>query len=382
MKQHSTTSINSPNSKIFKKNASLYKMTPLTKNPLTGLLIAVVTTLIFIRTGLVPNYSLGSIIGITIVAWLAAENGGNDVSKGVAPLVASGAAKEWTALIYGAIVTAFGGTLSIYFAIKLLKLFTGGLINSNYEVNTIMALSMAIGATLWVALATRFSLPVSTTHSIVGSVIMVGCVALGVSSVVWSSLVSKVVMPLLLSPLLGLSIAWALTFLIQFIKLPSSAGKGITWVSSGAICFVRAVNDTPKIVAITALVAITSINIKNIDALFPLFLLVTVSMSIGSLVKGVSVTQLLARKVAQLDNQSSVSSVLTTTVLVMASSQLGLPVSTTHVSTTAIIGAGLRKNKNAVNWSVVRDMVLSWIVTLPGAGILGILAYYILTFVK
>ncbi|MGG3957645.1 inorganic phosphate transporter [Bhargavaea massiliensis] len=382
MEQHSNTVIGNQNSKILNKDNVWHRMIPLTKNPLTGLFIAVATTLIFMLMDLVPNYSLESIIGITIVAWLAAENGGNDVSKGVAPLVASGVARERTALIYGAIVTALAGTISIYFAIKLLKLFTSGLINSNYEVNTTMALSMAIGATLWVSLATRFSLPVSTTHAIVGSVIMIGCVALGGSSIVWSSLVSKVVMPLLLSPLLGLSIAWVLTFVIQFIKLPSSAGKLITWISSGAICFVRAVNDTPKIVAITALVAITSINTKNTDDLFPLFLLITVSMSIGSLVKGLSVTQLLARKVTQLDNQSSLSSVLTTTLLVMASSRFGLPVSTTHVSTTAIIGAGLGKNKDAINWSVVRDMVLSWIVTLPGAGILAMLAYYILIFVK
>ncbi|MEW5323651.1 inorganic phosphate transporter [Geobacillus thermoleovorans] len=160
-----------------------------------------------------------------------------------------------------------------------------------------------------------------------------------------------------------------------------NASKGITWVSSGAICFVRAINDTPKIVAIAVLVAMLPFDGRQIDTLFPMFLFVTVAMGIGSLVKGVSVTRLLSKKVTQLDDHSSVAAVLTTTALVLSSSQLGLPVSTTHVSTSAIIGAGIRKGRQAINWSVVRDMVLSWLVTLPGAGLLGAIAYYILRFV-
>ncbi|WP_124727590.1 inorganic phosphate transporter [Staphylospora marina] len=370
--------MNSPT--IEKRRIALEEkyLSSITKSPLTGIVIATLTTFVFIATGLLPYQTLETVIGFIIVAWLAVENGGNDVSKGVAPLVSSGAAKEIVALVYGSLVTAVGGFLSIYLGIKLLKLFTGGIIGANYKITIVMALAMAAGAALWVAFATRFSLPVSTTHAIVGAVVVVGTVTYGFSSVVWSSLIHKVVLPLILSPALGLSIAWLLMYAISLLKIPENASRGLTWISSGAICFVRAVNDTPKIVAITVLVAMLPSDVRQTDSLLPMFLLVTVAMGIGSLVKGLSVTRLLSNKVTQLDNYSSVSAVLTTTALVLSSSQMGLPVSTTHVSTSAIIGAGVRKGRQAINWIVVRDMVLSWLVTLPGAGLLGAIAYYIL----
>ena len=86
-----------------------------------------------------------SFIGLSIVAWLAVENGGNDVSKGVAPLVALEIATEKTALLYGSIMTAIGGGLSVFFASKILKLFTEGLMNSSYQLSATMALAMVLG---------------------------------------------------------------------------------------------------------------------------------------------------------------------------------------------------------------------------------------------
>ncbi|HFO1051485.1 TPA: anion permease [Bacillus paranthracis] len=353
-----------------------------TSNPLTGLVLACVITMTFYALGIFPSYSFMTFIGLSIVAWLAVENGGNDVSKGVAPLVAAEIATEKTALLYGSIMTAIGGGLSVFFASKILKLFTEGLMNSSYQLSATMALAMAIGATLWVALATKFSLPVSTTHAIIGAVILVACISHGVSSVLWGNLVSKIVLPLLLSPVLGLGVAWILNLFVNKIHINPQAGKGIAWLSSGLICFVRSVNDTPKIVAIALLVAtLNGFENGGDESHLSLFLLVTVAMSIGSLVKGLAVTNLLARKVTKLDENSSLSSVITTTCLVMSSSQLGLPVSTTHVSTSAIIGAGMKQGAKTINWSVIRDIILSWIVTLPGAGIIAVVVYYILSII-
>lgn len=169
-------------------------------NPLTGLIIAILTTTFFVITNIVPSESFITFMGLCVVAWLAAENGGNDVSKGVSSLVASGYASALTAIIYGVVMTVIGGVCSFFLASKLVGLFTAGLMNSEYQLTGIMALAMALGATLWVALATKFSLPVSTTHAIIGAVILVACISQGVSSVLWGNLGSKFVLPLLLSP--------------------------------------------------------------------------------------------------------------------------------------------------------------------------------------
>ncbi|MFE3982620.1 anion permease [Priestia sp. YIM B13546] len=348
-------------------------------NPLTGLIISIVTTSFFVLMNIVPTSSFLTFIGLCVVAWLAAENGGNDVSKGVSSLVASGYASALTAIIYGVIMTAIGGVCSFFLASKLVGLFTAGLMNPDYQLTGIMALAMALGATLWVALATKFSLPVSTTHAIIGAVILVACISQGVSSVLWGNLGSKFVLPLLLSPVLGLCIAWLLNLFIDKIKINPQVGKGIAWISSGLICFVRSVNDTPKIVAIALLVSVLNGSSEQSNTLpFSFFILVTVAMSLGSLIKGLPVTELLAKKVTKLDENSSLSAVFTTTSLVMASSQFGLPASTTHVSTSSIIGAGLKNGRKAMNFGVIKEIILSWVVTLPGAGIIAMVFYYIL----
>jgi inorganic phosphate transporter, PiT family len=351
-------------------------------NPLTGLIISIVTTTFFVLTNIVPTSSFLTFMGLCVVAWLAAENGGNDVSKGVSSLVASGYASALTAIIYGVIMTAIGGVCSFFLASKLVGLFTAGLMSPDYQLTGIMALAMALGATLWVALATKFSLPVSTTHAIIGAVILVACISQGVSSVLWGNLGSKFVLPLLLSPVLGLCIAWLLNLFIDKIKINPQVGKGIAWISSGLICFVRSVNDTPKIVAIALLVSVLNGSSEQSSTLpFSLFILVTVAMSLGSLIKGLPVTELLAKKVTKLDENSSLSAVFTTTSLVMASSQFGLPASTTHVSTSSIIGAGLKNGRKAMNFGVIREIILSWVVTLPGAGIIAMCFYFILNLI-
>lgn len=89
-------------------------------------------------------------------------------------------------------------------------------------------------------------------------------------------------------------------------------------------------------------------------------------------------TEVLAEKVTRMDHAEGLSANLTTSSLVLVSGALGLPVSTTHVSSSAIIGIGLLRGLNNVRWTTVRDMVLAWVVTLPAAGILACLTYLIL----
>ncbi|MBL0389140.1 inorganic phosphate transporter [Tumebacillus sp. ITR2] len=364
-----------PQLELAQETGASKRLLGMTRNPVTGLILALVCMLPFAAFGVFEGMTVVSWIGILLVVWLAVENGGNDVSKGVAPLVTSGAVGELGALIYGSLITAAGSILSIYVSMKLLKLFTAGLIDPKFVVTGGMVLAMAAGASLWVALATRFSWPVSTTHAIVGAVLAVGCIAFGASGVMWSNIGNKVIVPLLFSPVVGLAVSWALSFVIEMLRIPEGAGKATAWVSSGAVCFVRALNDTPKIVGIAVLTAFSTLSDLDETKLFPIFLLITVAMTAGSLIKGYNVLQLLSKKVSKMNNSGSTAAVLATAVLVSLSSKLGWPVSTTHVSTTAIIGSGLRQGKDGVNWGVVREMALSWVITLPAAGVFAAVVY-------
>ena len=99
------------------------------------------------------------------------------------------------------------------------------------------------------------------------------------------------------------------------------------------------------------------------------------AMGRGSYFEGLRVTEVLAEKVTRMNHAEGLSANLTTSLLVLISGTLGLPVSTTHISSSAIIGIGLLKGVSAVRWTTVRDMVLAWVVTVPASAILSALAY-------
>lgn len=151
----------------------------------------------------------------------------------------------------------------------------------------------------------------------------------------------------------------------------------IHWLSSGLASFARGTNDAPKIVAMLLLGSATAVW-PSTSFQLAAFGGVSLAMGLGSYFGGLRVTEVLAEKVTRMDHAEGLSANLTTSFLVLVSGTLGLPVSTTHVSSSAIIGIGLLKGLHKVRWTIVRGMVLAWVVTLPAAAVLASVAYLIL----
>jgi PiT family inorganic phosphate transporter len=145
--------------------------------------------------------------------------------------------------------------------------------------------------------------------------------------------------------------------------------------------FARGLNDTPKIVALGVAFFLARAHGTPDQAPRWLFAQAAVSMGVGSYLGGIKVTQTLAAKVTRMDHREGFAANVTTATLVAGASQLGLPVSTTHVSSGAIIGIGLREGVGRVGWRAVRDMALAWVVTLPAAGLLGLATYNLLALI-
>jgi PiT family inorganic phosphate transporter len=152
----------------------------------------------------------------------------------------------------------------------------------------------------------------------------------------------------------------------------------VHWLSSGLASFARGTNDAPKIVAMLLLGSATA-TWPSSSFQLTAFGGVALAMGLGSYVGGLRVTRVLAENVTKLDHVQGLSANLATSSLVLLSGTLGLPVSTTHVSSSAIIGIGLRKGVRAVSWSTVRHMVLAWIVTTPATAFLAFLSSWILS---
>jgi PiT family inorganic phosphate transporter len=346
---------------------------------------------------------------LVLVALLAYANGSNDNGKGVATLVGFGAARPLQALIYAAVTTAIGAAVSFWFSGGLLKSFSTGLFAAGTAPSQSLFVAVLIGAFGWVIIATLTGLPVSTTHAITGSLVGAGLVAFGKSTIQWHALAGKAfLLPLAISPFLSLAIVYVLAWPVVAIvtryvarrtvvtetaavaisagpsgvsvveressevatQSTSPAANAIHWFSSGMVGFARGWNDAPKIAAL-CLIALP----HNVPTAFAI---VAIAMAIGGLLSGRRVLETLAKKLTALPLPESVTASVTTASLVCLASWKGFPVSTTHVSTGAIIGAGLKHDAAGVKWKKVTEIALSWLVTLPAAGIIAAVAKWVI----
>jgi PiT family inorganic phosphate transporter len=361
------------------------------------------------------------VLVLTLGFALAYANGSNDVSKGIATLVGSGVTNYRRAILWGTFWTGVGGLAGAFVARAMIQTFGRGLLAPGIHASMPAALAGTAGAALWVILATHKALPVSTTHAIVGSVIGVSSLAYGFGGVNWLSLGDKIALPLLLSPIVslvltvGLLRAWRMlvpglgndcicaemvqplgasiggaamtysTYVMPQLELtmcPTGEGRApwitlnhLHWLTSGATSFARGLNDVPKMVAILMSAAVLSGKAPK----FPLayFAAITLGVVAGSWVAGQRVTEVLACEVTPMDHREGFAANLITATLVGFGAVLGWPMSTTQVASGAIIGIGSTKNER-LNTKTVGGMLIAWVVTLPGAALLGAMVFFLL----
>jgi inorganic phosphate transporter, PiT family len=371
-----------------------------------------------------------SLLAIALAFALAFANGTNDVSKAIATLVGSGVTTYRSALAWGTVWTVIGAGMAAFVASAMIKTFSHGLVQPGRVIGPTVSLAVLIGAMAWILFASRTGFPVSTTHALTGAIVGTGLVAFAGEGLIWGGIGKKIALPLLLSPFLALTLSllihpavrtlakkWdgaclcvmpaspALVaidmnggtrtlfqttgFSRPIVAVPSQCDRAglwglvmgldtIHWISSGLASFARGTNDAPKIAAIL-LIGNSAATWPSSSSQLVVFGGIAIAMGLGSYLGGLRVTEVLAEKVTKMNHAEGLSANLTTSTLVLASGSLGLPVSTTHISSSAIIGIGLLKGRNNVRWTTVRDMVLAWVVTLPASALLACIAYLILT---
>ena len=363
---------------------------------------------------------------------LAYANGTNDVSKAIATLVGSGITNYRAAILWGTCWTMIGAGAAAFIAGAMVKTFSQGLVQTGTMIPPTVTMAVLAGAMGWVLFASRTGLPVSTTHALTGAIVGAGLAAFAGESLLWPAVIRKIALPLLLSPVLALGLSYLLypclrllaarwegaclcvipasralvaldaqgstrtlfqtsTFGQPVLAVPSQCNRSglqglsvgldtVHWLSSGLASFARGTNDAPKIVAMLLLSSATA-TWPSVSIQLAIFGGVTLAMGMGSYIGGLRVTTVLAENVTTMNHMEGLSANLATSSLVLLSGILGLPVSTTHVSSSAIIGIGLRNGIQAVRWPTVQSMVLAWIITIPATAVLAGLSYWILSLV-
>jgi inorganic phosphate transporter, PiT family len=357
--------------------------------------------------------------------FLAYSNGANDNFKGVATLFGSGTTSYKSAITWATISTFAGSITSLFLAETLLKNFSGrGLVPNDLAASPQFVLAVGLAAGLTVMLATLTGFPVSTTHGLVGALVGAGLTAVG-TGVHFATLGTLFFLPLLVSPLiaiglgvvsyvfarglrvrLGVQKEWCVCVdeVVHIVPIPQPTGllaltpvtlpevtvgsveqcrqqyKGkifggevqrgldaVHFLSAGSVGFARGLNDTPKIVVLLLVM-------KTFDVKFGM-MLVVVAMAIGGLLNARRVAITMSKRITPLNPGQGFTANLVTSVLVILASRIGVPVSTTHVSVGSLFGIGLITRE--ANWRVVSGILMSWLLTLPIAAILGAGIYLI-----
>lgn len=324
---------------------------------------------------------IASLLGFAAV-FLAFGNGANDNFKGFATVWGSASLSYRRALVLATVATLLGGIASILFANGLIRQFSGiGLVGDELAAAPQFALAVASGAAVTIILATRLGFPVSTTHALVGGLVGAG-LALSAEPIHLGNLGSGFVLPLLTSPFISAGLALLAYLAIKWIGgirpckgrskqadastdrqdegSASSGGMarfthGLHLLSASSICFARGVNDTPKLAAL--LIGAQALGAASSA------LAITLAMAVGGWLLSRRVAETMSMKINHLDTAQGISANIITASLVLFASRLGMPVSTTHVSVGSIIGTGAAAG--TLDLSVVRNVILSWVATLP-----------------
>ncbi len=311
-------------------------------------------------------------LGLTVLFVLAFANGANDVGKSVASLMSTsgpgGPRLGRRPLLWGGVFSGLGSVSAILISGRLLTVFTPQTILRN-TTDSSFILAVLIGATVWILIATFFRLPVSTTHTILGAVLLQGIFLFGVSSLKLDFLAVRVLLPLAAGPFVALI---ALSILGRLTRRPQTQDKKSPrfakishWGSAAATAYARGINDAPKMAALGAFFFLAG----STDAVLVPYAIVAAAIVVGSLVLGRRVALTLVGRAVPLDHTQRLQAGLATAALVSAGAYLGAPLSTTHVHAGSTAGIGGRKE---VIVSALRGMVLPWLVTLPAAGLLAI----------
>lgn len=246
------------------------------------------------------------------------------------------------------------------------------------------ALSAALVAIVtWAVLAWLFGIPTSESHALIaglsGSAIAIQGGIAGINGAEWI----KVLYGLVISTILGFGMGFSVTKIIETIcrkidrRKTTKFFKGTQIVGGASMAFMHGAQDGQKFMGVFLLGVSLSNGLTGVSTFsIPLWLMLVCSalMTLGTSIGGYKIIKTVGMKMAKLEIYQGAAADISSAGCLLLSSALGVPVSTTHTKTTAIMGVGASRRLSNVNWGVVKEMVLAWILTFPGCGLLGYLA--------
>ena len=329
------------------------------------------------------------ILVIVVLTALAFDftNGFHDTGNAMATSIATGALKPKTAVALSASLNLVGAFLSV----EVARSVGSGIVNlDRIDVTTdgpalmLIVFTGLVGGILWNVLTWLLGLPSSSSHALFGGLIGSAIVAIGFDGVQWMGVLSKIIVPAVLSPVIAAIVAATGTWLVYRIAAPVADDRKHGGFRKGQVAtaslmsLAHGTNDAQKTMGVIFLALVASGALSNDDAI-PLWVKAScaIAIALGTYLGGWRIIRTLGKGIVEVDTPQGVAADGASAAIILTSSHFGMALSTTHVASGSILGSGLGRKGAEVRWSVAGRMVVAWLITLPAAAIVGALTWLI-----
>lgn len=319
------------------------------------------------------------IVVIAVALVFDFTNGFHDAANAIATSISTRALTPRAALAMAAVMNLVGAFLGTNVASTV----GSGIIEAPLGYSgLVLVFSALIGAISWNLITWYFGMPSSSSHALIGG--LVGAALAAASTVKWAGVLEKVVIPMILSPLVGFTLAYLLMVVILWTfrrKNPHKVGRGFRLsqtVSAAAMALGHGLQDAQKTMGVIVLALFVG-GYQDDSSYVPWWVIVlaATAISLGTYSGGWRIMRTLGRRIIHIDPprgfaaETTAAAVLYTTAFVFAA-----PISTTQTITSAILGAGASRRLSAVRWGVAGNILVAWVLTIPMAGLLAALVYF------
>ncbi len=317
------------------------------------------------------------VVGLVIVTALTFDftNGFHDTANAMATSIATGALKPKTAVIAAGILNLVGAFLST----EVAKTISGGIINeSQVAIGPEFIFAGLVGAIVWNLITWLVGLPSSSSHAMFGGLVGAVIVGAGVEGVNFGMVITKVLIPALISPIVaGLAAFLSVKLILRIVRsinektVDSGFRHGQT-VTACLVALSHGTNDAQKTMGLITL-TLVAVGVQPSGSSPALWVvaLCGLAIALGTYTGGWRVIRTLGKGLTEISTPQGFAAEAASATTILVSSHLGFALSTTQVCSGSIIGSGLGKKGAKVNWSVAVRMAVAWLVTFPAAGLVG-----------
>jgi PiT family inorganic phosphate transporter len=328
--------------------------------------------------------STATLLGLIAIFALAVTfdyiNGFHDTANAIATSVATRAIKPEYAILLSATANFVG---ALVFGVAVASTVGSNIVKDNLILGNGSTVLMAalLGAISWNLITWRLSIPSSSSHALIGGLIGGAWAAAGAGAVQWDQFAAKILVPLFSSPILGVVIGFGLMVVILNVFVRANPRhmndrfRKLQIFSATYMALAHGSNDAQKTMGIMTLALFSANAIPDKSVPIWVILMAATAMSLGTAAGGWRIMKTMGQRVVKLDPVHGFAAETTAASIIMVASHFGMPVSTTHVISTAIMGVGTSDRIKAVRWGVARSIATAWILTIPCSAIIAAVAY-------